>query len=97
MTGRGSSLEWSSAQRWPSVLRRSSGSKRKKSPKLGSLAAQERQEHEKHEGGAHQCPEVKRTGLTGGGGRQAHDASGREKEVDSGDETWGKGSARSRR
>jgi hypothetical protein len=67
MTGRGSSLEWSSARRWPSVLRRSSGSKRKKSTKLGSLAAQERQEHEKHEGGAHQCPEVKRTGLTGGG------------------------------
>jgi hypothetical protein len=49
------------------VLRRTSGSKRKKSPKLGSPAAQERHEHEEHGGGEHQRLEVKGMTLTGDG------------------------------
>jgi hypothetical protein len=67
MTGRGSSPEWSSAQWRCSTLRQTSGSKRKKSPKLGSPAAQEWHEHEEHGGAAHRRLEVKGTALTGGG------------------------------
>jgi hypothetical protein len=54
--------------RWRrSVLRRTSGLKTKKSPELGSPAAQERHEHEEHGGGAHWQLEVKEMALTGGG------------------------------
>jgi hypothetical protein len=64
--GRGSSPEQSSARRRCLALRRTSGSKRKKSPKLGSLATQERHEHEELGGRAHRRLEAKGTGLTGG-------------------------------
>jgi hypothetical protein len=65
--GKGSSLERSSARRWRSALRRTSGSKRKKSPEHGSPATQERHEHEEHGGGAHRGLVVKGMTLTGGG------------------------------
>jgi hypothetical protein len=50
-----------------SALRWTSGSKRKKSPKLGSPAAHEWHEHEEHQGGVHRRLEAKGTALIGGG------------------------------
>jgi hypothetical protein len=49
-----------------SVLRWTSGSKRKKSPKLGSPAAHERHEYEEHQG-VHRRLEAKGTALISGG------------------------------
>jgi hypothetical protein len=79
------------------VLRQTSGSKRKKFPKLGSPATQERHEHEEHRGGAHRGLEAKGRLSLAVSGQWARDALGRAKEEDSDDETWGKGSARSHR